>query len=390
MLAFFAAVVLAATMGSTGEDAFYQPPAPLPAGSHGDLLRSQPLTNAAALPSASRNVLVLYLSQRLDGSPVAVSGTVAIPRGTPPAGGWPIVSWAHGTTGDAPRCTPSRDTGTERVHDYLKVVHAALDTLVAHGYAVVQTDYQGQGTPGPHPYLVGEAEGRDVVDIVRAARRLDPTLGSRFVVAGHSEGGMAALFAASLAPAWAPELKLLGVAAFAPASHLDLLVTFMHTYDRALEAAEFGSLLVAAYAQTYPDVKPESFLTPDAYAKLAETKTRCVFDDPGFWATTPPASTFRPGADIEPLVAAAAKNDPAALHIAVPALLLQGDADDTVMPQLTEAVRKKLCASGATIDLVSYSGQGHIGVVTPGMPDALAWFDARFSGKPAPSTCTSG
>ncbi len=389
MPALLAAALLAATMASTAGDAFYQPPVPLPAGTHGDLIRQTPLDNAAALPSAARNVLVLYLTDGLDGKPVAVSGTVAIPKGTPPAGGWPVVSWAHGTTGDAPRCTPSRDTGTDRIHEYLGVAERALDTLVAHGYAVVQTDYEGQGTPGQHPYLVGEAEGRDVLDIVRAARQLDPHLGTRFVIAGHSEGGLAALFAAALAPSWTPDLTLLGAAAFAPASHLDLLVSFMQTYSQPLEAAEFGSLLLEAYAETYADVKPQTFLTPKAYAMLAETKTRCVTDDPGYWASTPPASTIRPGADLSQLVAAAEKNDPAALHIAVPTLLLQGEGDRTVTPPLTAAVRKKLCASGTSIDLISYPGASHVGVLHPGMADALAWFDDRFAGKPATSNCPS-
>jgi hypothetical protein len=41
---------------------------------------------------------------------------------------------------------------------------------------VVQTDYEGLGTPGTHPYLNGPSEGRRVLDMVRAARRLDGSL----------------------------------------------------------------------------------------------------------------------------------------------------------------------------------------------------------------------
>jgi hypothetical protein len=56
--------------------------------------------------------------------------------------------------------------------------------------------YQGLGTPGKHPYLIGEAEGRSVLDIVSAARQLDPKIGLRFLISGHSQGGQSALFAA--------------------------------------------------------------------------------------------------------------------------------------------------------------------------------------------------
>jgi alpha-beta hydrolase superfamily lysophospholipase len=386
MFATIATVVLAAAMGA-GDDPFYQPPVPLPSGMHGDLIRQRPLTDAAALPSAARNVLLLYRTQSLDGTPVAVSGTLAVPKGTPPPGGWPIVSWAHGTTGNAPRCTPSRDTAGEGIHLYLKMVDDSLDSLVAAGYAVVQTDYEGQGTPGVHPYLIGEPEGHDVIDIVRAARQAEPSLGTRYVVAGHSEGGFATLFAASLGPSWAPELSLLGAAAFAPASHLGLIVTFLQSYAQPLRGAEFGSLQIAAYAHFYPDVKPQTFLTPAAFAMLAQTQTRCVSDPAGFWATTPPIATFQAGANLAPLVSEAVKNDPDSLHVAVPVLLLQGADDQTVRPSITRDLRKKLCAAGTSIDLRSYPGVGHIGVVTPAMPDVKAWFDERFAGKPAASHC---
>ncbi len=89
------------------------------------------------------------------------------------------------------------------------------------GYAVVRTDYEGLGTPGVHPYLIGNSEGRATLDIARAARQLDPRLSKTTIISGHSQGGRAALFAAALAPKWTPDLKVRGTVAFAPASHLD-------------------------------------------------------------------------------------------------------------------------------------------------------------------------
>ncbi len=63
-----------------------------------------------ALPSAAKNLLVLYQSEDPKGAPVAVSGTISIPKGKPPAGGWPVITWTHGTVGLAAVCGPSRDT----------------------------------------------------------------------------------------------------------------------------------------------------------------------------------------------------------------------------------------------------------------------------------------
>src|SRR5699024_1681132 len=72
-----------------------------------------------------------------------------------------------------------------------------------------------------HEFLVGQSEGRSVLDMVRAARHLDGRISKHVDIVGHSQGGQAALFAASLAPKWTPELKVRGTVAFAPVSHLD-------------------------------------------------------------------------------------------------------------------------------------------------------------------------
>ena len=181
-------------------DAFYTPPATLPAG-HGTPIWQRKLTGAAVLKSAKRNRLLLYRSTATNGSAIAVSGTVAIPKGTAPKGGWPVISWAHGTTGIADACAPSRSDA------FGGYDHALLNRWLKAGYAVVRTDYEGLGTPGDHPYLIGVSEGRSVLDMVRAARKLDSNIGKRVVIAGHSQGGHAALWAASLQRKWTPELN---------------------------------------------------------------------------------------------------------------------------------------------------------------------------------------
>ena len=139
-----------------------------------------------------------------------------------------MVTWAHGTTGIADRCAPCR-AGMPGSYD-----HPLLNRWLKAGYAVVRTDYEGLGTPGDHPYLIGDSEGRSVLDMVRAARKLDANIGKRVVIAGHSQGGHAALFAGSLARRWTPELTLRGTLAFAPVSHLGEQAALL----RALTAPE--------------------------------------------------------------------------------------------------------------------------------------------------------
>src|SRR3954453_7971858 len=193
--------------------AFYTPSGAVPS-KHGSPIWQRKLTGPAVLKSAKSNTLLLYSSTSTGGKAVPVSGTVSVPKGKAPKGGWPVVSWAHGTTGIADVCAPSI-IGMPATYD-----QPLMNTWLKAGYAVVRTDYEGLGTPGEHPYLIGVSEGRSVLDMVRAARKLDGSIGKRVVIAGHSQGGQSALFAGSLAKKWTPELTLRGTLAFAPVSHL--------------------------------------------------------------------------------------------------------------------------------------------------------------------------
>src|SRR5690349_2839130 len=185
-------------------DAFYTPPDQMPKGTHGTPIWVRTLTGKAKLTSAKSNRLLLYLGQDTTGHDTAISGTVHVPKGKAPKGGWPIVTWAHGTIGIADACAPSK-IGMPAQYDQ-KLLNAWLKA----GYAVVRTDYEGLGTPSTHPYLIGVSEGRSVLDMVRAARKLDRSLGKKVLIAGHSQGSHAALWAGSLAGRWTPELDVRG------------------------------------------------------------------------------------------------------------------------------------------------------------------------------------
>ena len=86
-----------------------------------------------------------------------------------------------------------RTTADGPDHDYFAVIDPTLNAWVARGYAVVQTDYEGLGTPGGHPYLNGVSESNTVVDIVRAGRELNGHIGRNWIAMGHSQGAQAAL-----------------------------------------------------------------------------------------------------------------------------------------------------------------------------------------------------
>ncbi|HEY5164779.1 MAG TPA: alpha/beta fold hydrolase, partial [Acidimicrobiia bacterium] len=219
---------------------FYDLPLAAHIGVPGSILRQ------VAVPTnlnGARVSKILYASTDRTNRPIVVSGVIVVPTGPVPPGGRPIIAWAHGTTGVASRCAPSLepDAGIGRI--------PLLRDLVAEGVVVVATDYPGLGTPGTHPYLVGESEGRAVLDSVRAAETVDRGSSSaKVVLMGHSQGGHAVLFAAQLAQSYAPDLHLVGVVAMAPPTDLsELLAQDVHENAGVVLTA----LAITGWTHTY-------------------------------------------------------------------------------------------------------------------------------------------
>ncbi|MFM8527003.1 MAG: alpha/beta hydrolase family protein [bacterium] len=163
---------------------------------------------------------ILYKSTDGRNRPVEVSGLLMVPSGTAPPGGWPLITWLHGTTGLADECAPSRDTAEELGGGYIAYANATINNWLEDGYAVVATDYQGLGPPGLHEYLIGTSEGKSALDSVLAARQVNTAIGNKYAIAGHSQGGHAALWATKLARRYLRNHTLVGTVAYAPASQL--------------------------------------------------------------------------------------------------------------------------------------------------------------------------
>ena len=324
------------------------------------MIWSRRLTGTAALPDAAENLLVLYHSRTLAGQDTAVSGTISIPPGTPPADGWPVLSWAHGTIGVADICAPSRDTPGHPAHSYNQLTDTTLNQWVKRGYVVLKTDYEGLGTPGRHPYLVGTSAARSTVDILLAARQLYPAIGTRWAVMGHAQGGHAALFTASLAPDWTAGLDLIGAVAIAPAGGAHNMIAGLQDIRTPAPALGFPALVLIGAAAADHGLRLDQMLTPAALRLLARAETDSIDDllTPGLPPQLVPAEVFRPGTDLSPLLKILRANDPATLRLRIPTLIVQGDDDPIVAPSSTDHIARSLRAGGAILGLPQVPGPG--------------------------------
>lgn len=362
---------------------FYTPTtAEIAGGRPGTVIRTEILKGT---PEGATAYRMLYRSLGLDGKPIAVSGVAIVPSGPVPPGGRPIVAWAHPTTGVQPQCGPSR------AGDIFQSIQG-LRAMIARGYIVAATDYPGLGAPGTYPYLVGESEGRSVIDSVRAARQLaGASAGRRFAVWGHSQGGHAALFTGILAKRLAPELNLVGVAAAAPATELGPLLADDIDTDggRNLTAMTLWSwtrvykapLTKIIYEQAIPvvDVLAADCIEslPDILSRLRPTKAleRKFLIDEDFAARQPWHSLLD-------------RNSPGLVPRGIPVFLAQGTEDTLVRPQVTRNYADKLCAAGSAVRFEALQGVGHLPAAEDSAAAAVDWMEQRFNGAPPPNDCT--
>ncbi|PJG43823.1 triacylglycerol lipase [Acinetobacter tandoii] len=176
------------------------------------------LTDMSA--TAGESVVMTYKMLGMNNTEVQATALVFTPKTAPPAKGWPIVVWAHGTTGVADICAPSRS----QLNTYIQ---AMIEGLLAAGYVVVAPDYEGLGEPANdelHPFLNVKSEAFSITDAVVAARNyLGNKVSNRWMTVGHSQGGHAALGAAQYQSR--AQLDYKGTVAVAPASNLELILT---------------------------------------------------------------------------------------------------------------------------------------------------------------------
>ena len=361
-------------------DDFYQVPDPLPEGDHGTLIRYQPADGLDVAGASGWRIM--YLSEDLSGEPIAVTGTALVPSTPAPTDGRPVLTIAHGTSGIADQCAPSIRPGPGEL--------ALMGPAVEAGYLVAMSDYEGLGTPGRHPYLVGESEGRGVLDAARAAGQLpDADPGDRMAIFGYSQGGHGALWAGQLAAEWTPELDVVGTVAGAPATELPVIVRAAGS----LPISGFLYMIIAGFNDAYPDeALLPAVLTPEGEAQLSVVDEACVGDVIGHFAELDSSALLVPGGLTTGAWAALAEeNDPGNVSTEAPVLIVHSAADETVPAALSQLLVDRMCDVGQVVERRVYDrGQSHVEAVPDAVNDGLAWIAQRVAGDDPVSTCPPG
>lgn len=386
------APLLAACKPTPDADAFYTDPVQLNGTAAGQVLRSRSSTftldPALNIPvPAVKSWQMVYRSNDALGQANAVSGTVIVPK-TPwiGLGRRPVVGVAAGTRGLGDECAPSYTLSTGTDYEGLFIAN-----LLSKGFAVVVTDYEGLGMPGPHTYVVGQSEGRALLDSVRAAQRLSGTgLSSSNPVGlmGYSQGGGAAGWAGELAGSYAPELKVKGIIAGGVPADLGAVA------DSADGGPVVALILMAAIGldSAYPELDLDSYLNAKGQKLFSEASETCLVSFDGVktifktafrsrseWVHTDPLTTPAWMARLD-------ENKLGRTKPKAPVYQFHAIADEMVPYGQARQLRKDWCDNGANIYWSPVIGE-HVSAMVTEHAMATTWLHARFNGVPALSNC---
>ena len=359
------------------------------AAAHGDA--GTPVTDTPIDPAlasvAGRADRITYRSKSLAGRDVVVSGALLTPKGQAPEGGWPVVSWAHGSSGIIDQCAPSTALSKDGKVD-LYGCSGFVSQLIGAGYAVAATDYEGLGTEGDHPYIVADSEGRSMIDAIRAAMQAEPTLSKKVFAVGHSQGGQAAIAAGELAETWGESLDFRGTIGIAPVTNVGQAYSYGSPgpVDRG-----FYLLALHGLKTVHPDLQFERHLGSQALEMLPKVSQECTGEiwtdfsadlgdklhDYQFTSQDAAAAVQLQGWLDEQSVPRG--------EAPAPMLLLQGDQDPSIKAAVTEQAVKNARAAATVADFSLYPGEDHYSVLAPradggAADDVIEWLNAHRAG----------
>ncbi|WP_238422458.1 lipase family protein [Gordonia sp. 'Campus'] len=370
--------------GASTSDA--APDTTVPAGaSAGDLVGSPiPTESYISLRRiVDRTLRFRYLSTDPDsGGLTPVSAAVFVPRGRPPAGGWQVLAVGHPTTGTAGNCAPS-------LHAGLLGTVSLVASMLELGFVVVQTDYQGLGTPGRHRYLDPAPAARAIIDSVRATRTIIDDTSDQWWGFGVSQGGHAVFHANEIAGTYGRGLTLRGTVSMSPALDVAPLADAMAAGTLTEEQIAFLPLVLTGLQTIHPELVIDDYVRGplrEAFGIFLECEDVALVQKQAVVEATRPE-------DYRPVDAAATDRLRGWLRevslpqgrAAAPMLIAYSDGDEVIPAPWTAKAIDQACRQGDVITSLRVRNQPH-GILDIGSA-ATDWVAAVRSGQRTPNTC---
>jgi dienelactone hydrolase len=333
----------------------------------------------------------------VDGGVREVTGAFFVPSGTAPENGWPVVSFAHGTTGIGHNCGPSRQPDLE---GYGPIV----ESLLSNNFAVALTDYEGLGESGSHPYLEPQTAAFNTIDAVRAMRQITPSVSARWIAVGYSQGGQAVWAANELNSYYGNDLQLQGSVALAPAVNLTGTADLVWSGSLTVAQRARFPMGIVGFGRYNPNLDEDVFLHGSA-ERFAERLSYCELTDSRKSTRSRPTvapipwqgvvDRLRDANDVKPddpdeiakLRDALRRISLPQRPLAKPMLVITGEQDAVVLEDWVQSAVSRSCALGGRIEYLHIPGVGHLDLMPKVDRTMQRWIADRFADKTAPSNC---
>ncbi|MFT4281037.1 lipase family protein [Microbacterium sp.] len=336
-------------------------------------------------------VRVRFPARRIDGSIGEQTGLVELPTSPPPPAGYPFVVYGHMTTGGSARSAPSIGDPTHPEWRRMSQGDVLCGLLRRRGFAVLRPDYEGLGSPGPHPYLIGSSLAESMLAMVRSREQFGVPLSRRWLAAGHSEGAVAALHAAQRHGHEGGDTELVGVAAFAPVTRMELTIGAMRRVRVRVPGSGIVSALTALMLQgaATEDPRLADLLHGDGLSPAARRLWPTLgqlslteLAERSSWGALPPGSIGGESSDevFALLAQSFRRNDVAGLtDLSVPVRIDAGLVDEVAPAPLTRRLIRGYRAAGMDVT-ARWWPTHHSGVVREAYAprEAAEWIAARF------------
>lgn len=364
------------------------PPADMSGDGPGTLVDAQPLQFMESFDqiSAAAVKMTYRSTSGLDDRPTEVSGVVVVPAGPPPRGGWPVLAVGHILTGIIPQCAPSL---AAELGGYASI----LSVFVSKGYVVAMSDYEGLGVDGlQHLPLQAATLGNNLIDSVRAARRIVPTASNRWAAYGIGEGGLASWAAADLASTYGAGTQMVGAVALSPYANMSGMAEAAAAERLPREQYYLYLSVLQSLSNAPPQFDTGEYTTPFARESVDVTG-KCAPLDVGSLADA--AAPLSP-ADIRPRNEAAVERfrdqiGSAAVPLAssgpaAPVLVVYATEDPSVSAQSIADAARTACQRGNPVEVNRRVGDANTSndLVTQ---LSIGWLEQRFDGQALVDPC---
>ena len=380
----------APTIPPPSRDAFYRYSGPLTEIPPGTPLRKRAvtlgaMTTATPLPAQQ----ILYRTTDATGHPALSVTTVVLPAtGTtaPRVVGYLSFYDALGSQCDPSYTLRGGDPGAAN-QDTAGAEQAVLYSLHAEGYIVTVPDTENETLD----FGAGTVYGLSSLAAIKATLavlKLDRS--TPVGLMGYSGGSIAADFASELAPRYAPQLNLVGVAEGGMPANFEHILRYVDGtphWSSVMPAALLGG--ARAY---HVDLSP--YLSDFGKKVLAADKGKCIAE---FVGSVRVKQLLKPQyGDIARVPVFKRLLDRLVMgsipgHPAGPLLMVAGNLDGTgdgvTIAADQKALAAEYCSQGVPVAFEEVPHGEHTQVGAAFMPQAMAFLASRFAGLPPLSTC---